>query len=419
MSNGVVSSYSYDNGDRLTLITHKTGGTTLTGFRYVYDNAGNRTNEFDFSNSNTITWGYDNAYQLTSETRVNNSGVLQYANTITYDAAGNRTLLQDGSNRTTYTYDAANQLTTTLLGSTRTTYTYDAKGNLQVEHVGTTRTTNTWDEENRLIQVAKTGATTNTYTFNGDGQRVQIVDSQGTKKPIWDLSNVLLEQDSLNATQVVYTLEPAIYGNLLSQRRGVTTSYYLFDALGSTRMLTSSAGASTDTYNFKAFGETWNSTGSTTNVFRWVGRLGYYYDIDRLAYYLRARPYSPKLARFLSYDPIGVAGGLNLFGYVNNRMVRLVDPSGKAVKDPCRDQGIACRQAAQDEYDACMRDVQKWIEQGNEEDEDHNEHDCVAQRAVRGERCNQAEADCYERHRKFRNSWKYHVWRCFIHIFVD
>ena len=270
------------------------------------------------------------------------SSSTRHANTITYDAAGNRTLLLDGANRTTYTYDAANQLTTTLFGATRTTYTYDAKGNLAVEDVMGTRTTNTWDEENRLVLVDFAAGTDNVYTFNGDGQRVQIVDSQGTKKPIWDLSNILLEQDALNVTQVVYTLEPAGYGNLISQRRGTTTNFYLFDALGSTRMLTNSAGASTDTYNFNAFGEAYNFSGFTTNVFRWVGRLGYYYDVDRLAYYLRARPYSPKLARFLSYDPIGVAGGLNLFGYVNNRVVIVVDASGKVLVldsyrncDPC------------------------------------------------------------------------------------
>ena len=45
-------------------------------------------------------------------------------------------------------------------------------------------------------------------------------------------------------------------------------------------MLTSSAGASTDTYNFKAFGDHYSFTGSTTNSFRWVGRLGYYYLCD-------------------------------------------------------------------------------------------------------------------------------------------
>jgi hypothetical protein len=34
-----------------------------------------------------------------------------------------------------------------------------------------------------------------------------------------------LETDGSNVTQVVYTLEPAGYGNLVSQRRGSTSSY--------------------------------------------------------------------------------------------------------------------------------------------------------------------------------------------------
>jgi hypothetical protein len=42
---------------------------------------------------------------------------------------------------------------------------------------------------------------TNQYTFNGDGQRVQIVDSQGTKKPIWDGEKILLETDGAAARQ--------------------------------------------------------------------------------------------------------------------------------------------------------------------------------------------------------------------------
>jgi hypothetical protein len=90
---------------------------------------------------------------------------------------------------------------------------------------------------------------TNQYTYNGDGQRVQIVDSQGTKKPIWDFENILLETDGSNNTQVIYTLEPNVYGNLVSQRRSSTTSFYLFDALGSTRKLTGSAGTVTDSYD--------------------------------------------------------------------------------------------------------------------------------------------------------------------------
>ncbi|MCB1044425.1 MAG: RHS repeat-associated core domain-containing protein, partial [Acidobacteria bacterium] len=83
------------------------------------------------------------------------------------------------------------------------------------------------------------------------------------------------------------------------------------------------------------------SSGSTTNVFRWVGQLGYYYDADRLAYYLRARPYSPKLARFLSKDPIGFAGSeWNHYEYVGDSPITWTDPSG-LVWDPRKDSWLS------------------------------------------------------------------------------
>lgn len=172
---------------------------------------------------------------------------------------------------------------------------------------------------------------TNQYAYNGDGQRVQIIDSQGTKKQIWDGENILLETDGADATQVVYTLEPAEYGNLVSQRRGTTNSYYLFDALGSTRKLTNSAGAVTDSYDFRAYGQIAAISGSTVNVFRWVGELGYYFDDDRDDYYIRARHYSPALARFMSQDPIGFDGSpWNLYEYVESSPISRVDSQGLA-----------------------------------------------------------------------------------------
>ncbi|MEZ6099331.1 MAG: RHS repeat-associated core domain-containing protein [Pirellulaceae bacterium] len=323
---------------------HRNGaGTILSAFTYTYNDASVRTSVVE-PGPVTTTWGYDDAYRLTSEKRQDSSSIL-YADTMTYDNVGNRLTLQNASGTTTFTYDNANQLSTSQLNTSITTFSYDSKGNQTVELTGTNRTTNTWDEENRLTKVEFPGTSPvdNVYTFNGDGKRVQIVDSTGTKRPIWDFENVLLETNGSNTTQVIYTLEPMTYGSLVSQRRSGTTTLYLFDALGSTRKIIDNPGASAavlDSYDYKAYGETYASSGSTTNVFRWVGQLGYYYDVDRLAYYLRARPYSPKLARFLSKDPIGFGGSKwNLFEYVNSMASQFSDPSGLDVTE---DDVIAC-----------------------------------------------------------------------------
>ena len=45
-------------------------------------------------------------------------------------------------------------------------------------------------------------------------------------------------------------------------------------------------------------------------------------------YYYRARYYDPALMRFIAEDPIGLAGGYDLYSYVNANPISFADPSG-------------------------------------------------------------------------------------------
>jgi len=108
---------------------------------------------------------------------------------------------------------------------------------------------------------------------------------------------------------------------------------HLYDRLGSTRQLLDSNQATTDTYSYYAFGEVRTSSGSTTNPFKFVGRLGYYDDPSTDFQYLRARYYAPGLGRFWTVDPAG--GGLPLYVYVEDDPALSTDPSGRFVFHNC------------------------------------------------------------------------------------
>lgn len=180
--------------------------------------------------------------------------------------------------------------------------------------------------------------------YDGDGKRVKKQDSTGTTKEIWDSENVLEETDGSDATQAVYTLGLAMYGDVLSQRRGGTTQFFHFDAMGSTNQLSNISAMVTDSYLYKAFGITVISSGTTANPFRFVGREGYYLDGDLYTYWLRARIYEPVTGRFTSRDQRGFWSFNNhlfsdsgnspiyvttAFGYAKNNPSNLVQPSGQ------------------------------------------------------------------------------------------
>jgi RHS repeat-associated protein len=148
-----------------------------------------------------------------------------------------------------------------------------------------------------------------TNLFNSYHWRVGRQDDLGTTLYLRDKYLLLWETDEFGTPTIKYTHEPAEYGNLVSRQdllAGVT-SFYHYDALGSTAALTDPSEVVEATYSYHAFGDVAESSGTIENAFQWVGQLGYQYDeaVDR--HHVGRRDYSDYLGRFLSDDPKGFA----------------------------------------------------------------------------------------------------------------
>lgn len=109
---------------------------------------------------------------------------------------------------------------------------------------------------------------------------------------------------------------------------GATRATYAPDIQGSVvASLDASSGAMTKA-GYQPYGE----SGSTSGAFRYTGAR---IDAETNGLYdFRARMYSPALGRFLQADPAGTAGGFNLYVYVGNDPLNLVDIFGRTPDAP-------------------------------------------------------------------------------------
>ncbi len=106
--------------------------------------------------------------------------------------------------------------------------------------------------------------------------------------------------------------------------------YFITDGTGSVRLVVDEDGDVVASYDADEFGNSIfvDENGASTDQ-RWVGGLGYKDETAATGlYYLRQRYYDAGLGRFVSRDPSGNSGGLNLFAYVSQNPINLVDPSG-------------------------------------------------------------------------------------------
>jgi RHS repeat-associated protein len=107
------------------------------------------------------------------------------------------------------------------------------------------------------------------------------------------------------------------------------------DHLGSIHALVDGSGTIVESYSFDAFGRVlgiYNGSGvlltesAIGNRYLWQGRE---YSFKTGMYYFRARYYDPVSGRWLSNDPLGIAGGLNQYVFCANNPVNFRDPDGR------------------------------------------------------------------------------------------
>jgi RHS repeat-associated protein len=326
--NGLVTVKTYDRMNRLSSIkTTNPDGNTVFHEVYTRDANGRRTKVVQADGS-TVEYAYDAKSRLTVEIYKDAGGNVRRQLGYTYDAVGNRLAVTDSLTNSTvnYTYNGNDQMTS----DGAHTFAYDANGNTISKTISTSTTRYAYDARERLTQVTQPDNSTLTYGYDANGNRVRAVDAGGnvTNYVVDSTSRtpqVLVETDGSGRVVASYT-----YGlELISQRREGVDSFYLHDALGSTRALTDGSGAVTDSYSYDAFGELMSSTGTTVNSFLYTGEQ---HDVASGLYYLRARYYNPSAGRFISMDPY--RGALNApatqhrYAYTQNNPVNATDPTG-------------------------------------------------------------------------------------------
>ena len=307
-----VVNYAYDNANRLTQITQ--GSNTVN---FAYDHAG-RTTSQTLSNGVVTEYGYDDASHLTAIT-YKKSGVVLGNLTYGYDAAGRRIRFGGSYARTslpatvtTASYNDANRQTA-FGGQSQS---YDLNGNLTSDGVNNY----TWNARDQLISIS--GSALNaSFQYDAVGRRISRTINGVTTALLYNGDNVVQEQVGGSASA-------NILGGGLDEFFGRTdasgTRSPLVDALGSPIALTDSSGVVQTEYTYEPFGATGITGTASSNPSQYTGR-----ENDGIGlYYYRARYYSPSSQRFISEDPIGLLGGLNVYAYAVNNPISFNDPYG-------------------------------------------------------------------------------------------
>jgi RHS repeat-associated protein len=225
---------------------------------------------------------------------------------------------ETGANGFTATVNNLNQVTQVTAKGGISTFVYDKAGNLLSD--GTR--TYTWDAENRLLSVTVNATKlTSAFAYDALGRRVAITDGGTTTRYRWCGERICAARTPAGAITARYFSQGEI--------NGTTSRYYATDHLGSVRALMDNTGSAKGTAIYHAYGKP-TFTGEIP-TFAYAGM--FYHGASGL-YLTQYRAYDASVGRWISRDPVGELGGMNIYAYALDDPIALRDPSGLCSKSP-------------------------------------------------------------------------------------
>ena len=339
---GLVTEYAYDVMDRVTNIAWRTaGGAPLGGFSYSYDAAGRIVSRghslgdpfhpSQMSQSSQTTYAYDALDRLVSD------GGVAYA----YDAAGNRMSRTEVGGSVAYTLGAGDRLAS-WTGSTSGAYAHDAAGCVTsiVSSAGLggggasppgeplVRTLS-WNSLYQLVSVSTNGAFAEGYAYDALGRRVSTTTAEGTVRHVYDDRwQVISDLDEQGGVIASYVWGEGI-DSLLAVKVGGGSYYPLTDIQGTVWGYADTNNAVVARWIYDAWGNVLDEEVSVPALARLRYRFqGREWSAATGLVHFRMRWYDPETGRWLSKDPIGLLGGVNLYEFCGNDACNHFDPDG-------------------------------------------------------------------------------------------
>ena len=192
----------------------------------------------------------------------------------------------------------------------------------------------TWNGQYQLVLVSTNGVFAEGYAYDALGRRVSTTTQEGTVRHVYDANwQVIADIDEQGNAIVSYTWGVGI-DNLLAVKIGGATYYPLTDIQGTVWGYIDSQNNVVARWQYDAWGnvvdEEIASDAAALASLRYRFQDREWSAATGLVNF-RMRWYDPETGRWLSKDPIGLSGGLNLYAFCEDNPICKCDPFGTIV----------------------------------------------------------------------------------------